>query len=283
MNKLLIFLIILMDPLEALYHRNTRKKGAKNLNCAVIGESGSGKSWLCLRFSDQYYKRYLKINFSVDNVVFTITEFLELVKTLPNCSIIIFDDAGLKYSSKRWWDELNQILGYTMQSFRYKIINVFFTIPILKWLDNVGRGMLHSRIEMKDPGIAVYKKLEYNPSMDKIYETSLYNFDVSRPPLKLVNAYEKKKDNFLKQEYEQYYLQALKREEKPLTIGPEAVDHYVNIVLNDLDRFSLKGKLNRDIIQVELKTSFPSTRLIFSACTKILEEKKEIQKYKEAG
>lgn len=268
------------DPLEALYIRNTRKKGAKNLNCAVIGESGSGKSYMCLRWSDQYYKRFLKNKFSVDNVVFTITEFLDLVKNLPNCSIIIFDDAGLKYSSKRWWDELNQILGYTMQSFRYKIINVFFTIPILKWLDNVGRGMLHSRIEMKDPGVGVYKKLEYNPSMDKIYETSLYNLEVSKPPIKLVNQYEKKKSLFLAEEYQEYYLKAKKREEKPLTIGAEAVSNYVDMVLNDMGRFSLKGKLNRDIIQVELNLSYPSTRLIYSGCIKKLEERKEIKKYK---
>lgn len=227
-----------IDFLQQLHDRNTVKLGAKNLNCAIIGESGSGKSYGALRIAELYYKIYLNKRFSTKNVVFSISEFLERVDTFgkeEKCSILVFDDAGLKYSSARWFDELNQILGYTLQSYRYRIINVFFTIPILKWLDRIGRGMLHSKIELKSIGNGAYYKIRYNQFNDKIYNrrTCLIKFNLPGPAL--TRAYEEKKHKFLQIEYTSYLQEAKAREMRKLELDKQDIEFYITKLLKDPD------------------------------------------------
>jgi len=229
-----------VDFLKLLYERNTQKLGAKNLNCALIGESGSGKSYAGLRICETYYKDYLNKDFTVNNVVFSISEFLERVGEFgvdEKNSCLIFDDSGLKYSSARWFDELNQILGYTLQSYRYRIINVFFTIPVLKWLDRVGRGMLHGKIELKSIGNGAYYKVRYNQFNDKIYNrrTCLIKFEL--PSKKLTNHYERKKHKFLELEYDSYLQNAKARELRSMELDKQDIEFYLDKLISDPDQY----------------------------------------------
>lgn len=229
-----------VDFLELLHDRNTAKYGAKNINCGVIGESGSGKSYGAIRIGELYYKRFMDKPFPVKNVVFSISEFLERIGEFgkdEKCSILIFDDAGLKYSSARWFEELNQILGYTLQSYRYRIINVFFTIPILKWLDRIGRGMLHGKIELKSVGNGAYYKIRYNQFNDKIYNrrTCLIKFNL--PNKKLTDAYEKKKHKFLEIEYNSYLQEAKAREMRKLELDKQDIEFYITKLMKEPEPF----------------------------------------------
>lgn len=225
-----------VDFLQILHDRNTAKQGAKNLNCAIIGESGSGKSYGALRMAELYYKLYLNKRFSTKNVVFSISEFLSRVGDFgaeSKCSILIFDDAGLKYSSARWFEELNQILGYTLQSYRYRIINVFFTIPVLKWLDRIGRGMLHGKIELKSIGNGAYYKLRYNQFNDKIYNrrTCLMKFNL--PGRALTRNYEEKKHKFLEIEYNSYLQEAKAKEMRKMELDKQDIEFYITKLLKE--------------------------------------------------
>lgn len=193
-----------------------------------------------MRIGELYYKNYLHKRFPTKNIVFTISEFLERVGEFgknEKCSILIFDDAGLKYSSSRWFDELNQILGYTLQSYRYRIINVFFTIPVLKWLDRIGRGMLHGRIELKSIGNGAYYKTSYNQFNDKIYNrrTCLIKFNL--PGNALINKYEEKKHNFLQIEYNGYLQEAKQREMQKLELDKQDIEFYITKLCKDPDPF----------------------------------------------
>lgn len=232
------------DFLELLFKRNTSKKGAKNLNCAVIGESGIGKSWGALRIADLYYEQKLGKVFPVENVVFTISEFIERVKKLSKCSIIIFDDAGLKYSSTNWYEELNQVLGYTLQSYRYKIINVFFTIPVKEWLDRIGRGMLHGQIEMKFVGQGVYTRMNYNPYKKQVYYRRMFLMSFSKPNEDLIKAYENKKRLFLNREYSSYLATAKKKEGKIISN-----DEIIKSILEDPKSCMVKDNFQLGLIQ----------------------------------
>lgn len=223
-----------VDFLQQLHNRNVEKNGAKNLNCAIIGESGSGKSYGALRISELYYEKYLNKKFPVKNVVFTISEFLERVGEMgtdDKCSILIFDDAGLKYSSSRWFDELNQILGYTLQSYRYRIINVLFTIPVLKWLDRIGRGMLHGKIELKSVGNGAYYKVKYNQFNDKIYNRRTCLIKFNMPGKTLIKHYEAKKHKFLEIEYQRYLQEAKQREMRKMELDKQDIEFYITKLL----------------------------------------------------
>jgi ABC-type dipeptide/oligopeptide/nickel transport system ATPase component len=217
---------------DLIIERNTKSKFARNINIALVGESGTGKSWGGLRIGELYYKKKYNRPFPVDNVVFTITEFLKMVRTLDKGSIIIFDDAGLKYDSKRWWDELNQVLGYTLQSYRYKIINVFFTVPVTDFVDKVGRTMLHGQIWFKIEGVGVYQKFKYHQNYKKTFVRNKRSIIFNPPNMDLVNAYEEKKNHFLTFEYAAYYAKAKKRRGKQLT-----VEEIINIILENPEKF----------------------------------------------
>lgn len=252
-----------VDFLKLLNERNTAELGAKNLNCGIIGESGSGKSYAALRIAELYYKRFLNKKFPLNNIVFTISEFLERIGGSgeeEKCSILIFDDAGLKYSSSRWFDELNQILGYTLQSYRYRIINVFFTIPILKWLDRIGRGMLHGKIELKSIGNGAYYKIRYNQFNDKVYNrrTCLINFNL--PGKVLIKKYENKKHIFLKNEYEEYYAQAQEREKTG--IKDFKINDIVLHVRENIKQYQIDGKLSRALLIAKLDLSQYKARYV---------------------
>lgn len=236
-----------IDILKIVHDRNTRKTGAQNINIAVVGSPGLGKSWLALRLCEIYYKRFLNKKFTADNVIFTISEFLNLINKLPPKSFIIFDDSGLKYSNKKWFEELNQILGYTIQSFRFKIINVIFTIPIINFMDKVGVNLLQARVDMIKPSWGNFKRLRFNPYDKKIYEHRIGLMEVAPPNEELTTAYENKKLEYITREYKTYYNISKMREARTMSI-----EGLVDLVKNDPNSFKIKGRYNARLIQSDL-------------------------------
>jgi hypothetical protein len=228
---------------DLIIKRNTRPKFPRNINIAIVGESGTGKSWGGLKIGDLYYKKKYNTPFPVDNVVFTIEGFLKRIQVLDEGSIVIFDDAGLKYDSKRWWDELNQVLGYTLQSYRYKIINVFFTVPVTDFVDKVGRTMLHGQIWFKWEGIGVYQKFKYHQNYKHTYIRNKRVLIFTPPPSDIVDQYEKKKHHFLTYEYAAYYSKAKQRRAKQLSL-----EEIVILVKEDPDKFISNKKYNANLI-----------------------------------
>lgn len=262
-----------VDFYQLLYDRNIKKKGAKNLNCALLGESGSGKSYTATSLCIEYYKTKLGKKFPIENIVFDIEEFLERVNSWERkekCNCLIFDDAGLKYSSSKWFEELNQILGYTLQSYRYRIINVFFTIPVLKWLDRIGRGMLHGRIELKgvskNGAFGAYYKRTYNQQTDTYYDRRTCLLAVN-PPEKsersFFRAYENKKHNFLQKEYDNYLKAAKRRNKLDTTNKQDAYKIADKIEKTNWKKYlNTKGTFSQEIIAVEYDVNYRLARAI---------------------
>lgn len=253
--------------LELLHKRNTNPRGPRNINLVVIGESGIGKSYATLRIADQYYIVKLNRPFPVENVVFTISEFIERVKSLGKCSIIIFDDAGLKYSSTKWYEELNQVLGYTLQSYRYKIINVIFTIPVKDWLDRIGRGMLHGQIEMKFVGQGVYTRMKYNSYRKQVYYKRLFLMNFAKPNDDLIGNYERKKKKFLDREYSIYLTQAKKKEGRVLSN-----DEIIKEILLDPKPYMIKDNFQLGLIQHNFNLAHNRSYAVLVVLRKMREE-----------
>ena len=96
--------------------RNRIKKN-RNLIALFIGDTGSGKSLSSIRLAER-----VDPNFSVDRIVFTVKEFLDLVNSgLPAGSVIVFDDAGLGINARLWQEMSARVFGMLTQGFRSSV------------------------------------------------------------------------------------------------------------------------------------------------------------------
>lgn len=91
-----------------------------------LGLKGSSKSSSCMGLA-----KLIDPNFSIKNVAFNIDEQVELSKTLPKGSVILFDDAGMMDggSSRRSMSTVNQVMMDIAQMCRTdKHITIYTTI-----------------------------------------------------------------------------------------------------------------------------------------------------------
>lgn len=129
-------------------------------NCLIIieGETGSGKSCFALNLA-QHYDPY----FSAKRIAFTGSEFLNLLSEVPSKGWIVWDEAGVNLSHRKWQSEINIAIMQVIQSFRYKFINVIFTLPSAQYLDKVPREMCHFVIRMVGRGQGTVYRIVKSP------------------------------------------------------------------------------------------------------------------------
>lgn len=151
--------------------------------------------------------------FTIDNVVFTPKQFMDLITDgMKKGSIIIFDEAGVGMPSREWYSLSNKMLSYVLQTFRFMNLGVIFTTPSIGFIDAQARRLFHmfvqtEKVDRRKKRVrARIKEMQHNPQMDKIYyknprkhkldtETeAISNIWIAKPSEKLVKAYEKKKE-----------------------------------------------------------------------------------------
>src|SRR5437870_4384364 len=103
------------------YIRN-RIRNNKNFLCAVLGPTGSGKTYTALRIAEE-----IDPSFGSSRIVFNPVDFMKILKGLPSGSVIVFDEAGVGMSAQEWQKKANKIFNYVLQTFRFRNIIVFFT------------------------------------------------------------------------------------------------------------------------------------------------------------
>jgi hypothetical protein len=121
-------------------------------NLFITGKTGSGKSYTSIRLAQEVTKMsYIASNqnaiFDVNrHVVFTPIEFIRLYndeEACPEGSCIIFDEAGVTFSSRDALTKANKLFSKLMQIIRHRRILVIFTAPDLSFIDKSARKMLH--------------------------------------------------------------------------------------------------------------------------------------------
>jgi hypothetical protein len=223
----------------------------KNFLIAIVGQTGSGKSYAGMKLGELYDFNH---DFDESHIVFSVDEFYDALETLGNNCFIMFDEAGLGFAHREYMSAINKMLAMVFQTFRYKFLNVIFTMPKLGFMDYVGRSLLHAVIRMIDQGEGVVYRVQPNYLGSEIYTPKVGLVKFGLPSQDLIAKYEVKKASFLNKTYESFKLEsrASKRPFKFLSLKELA-----DIIEKDRSQFESNGKLDAILISAELEIGLP--------------------------
>jgi len=174
----------------------------------ITGKVGSGKSFGALTMALANDP-----GFCIDRVVFTRTEFMELVRSLEKGSFIVGDEIGSWMDSRDWNTLESRKLSKIIETFRHKQLGVIWTVPQLRQVDINIRTMgdtsmetlkVHRRTQEVE---TKFKIVETNPLSGDVYrkfpvitndigKVTVNRLFLDRPPKSLEKLYLKKKEEF---------------------------------------------------------------------------------------
>lgn len=190
----------------------SRLRHNQNALIAMTGQTGTGKSMCGLEFA-----RLIDPDFSAEKVVFTVKDFLELLKTLNKGEVVVFDEAGVDFDARRSSSKKNVFFSNVLKTFRYRNIPTIFTLPHLAMLDKNARRLFHYWVKTHsidyERSICWTRFYVINSEDDwsdilKRYMVRVYDpithekrcivrVGFRKPPQKLVDDYEAKKHEYV--------------------------------------------------------------------------------------
>jgi hypothetical protein len=117
-----------------------------NILILITGPLRQGKSSVALSLAMRNDPHW-----DMSRVVFSTRDYVHVINQHPPPgSYIIFDDAGLGVSSRRWWEEASVIFGMVAQSVGYRRYATILTVPDMNWIEKTSRTLANYVIEMVD-------------------------------------------------------------------------------------------------------------------------------------
>jgi hypothetical protein len=107
----------------------SRVKANKNFLGTLCGATGSGKSYFSIGVGERYFK-----DFTVDDIVFTIKEYLDRFQEMKPGSMIIFDE-GESFNSRQSMSAQNVEFGTILSMIRFTQVSSIFTLPDIRQVD----------------------------------------------------------------------------------------------------------------------------------------------------
>jgi len=229
-----------------------RLENNKNALIAIIGETGSGKSYTALRLAE-----LIDDDFNVaEKVCFRPVEFVKAVQKARKHSVIVFDEAGVGIPAREWWSIQNRLLDYVIQTFRFKNLCVIFTMPNLNFIDEHARLLFHYVLEtqfidyeaetvvLKPFKVTTYSRTRKTyfvyPRVKNVVLTRLV---VSKPSERVVREYEVKKERYLNELYNEITETLESKVEKETRSIDEEIIAYFEENPHILKRFKKKTDL----------------------------------------
>ena len=129
----------------------TRFDANANVLLIVVGRTGSGKSWSCLRMCELWYKEKFDKPFPKENICFSLNEAGKRIRQggLEKGEFIIIEEAGVVANALEFQNKIVKFFHYVLQSFRCKNIGVIFNLPNLNLLTKTARSLAHGVFETK--------------------------------------------------------------------------------------------------------------------------------------
>jgi len=226
---------------KAIYSRI--HKGLNSI-LLILGARGIGKSYLAMIIAFRL-SAMSKREFTVDDVVFSMREFLERLKYYEDRKTkwawIIFDEVGLEVPAREFMKLINKIMSYVAQSFRKTAINLIVVVPHYTMVDLHIQLLSDFWIIMKKRGHGRIYKNRMNPFKGRAQTPLLCELEVGKlgEDLEdLLEAYENKRAEHLSGKYEEYLIEVEKKEEsqKPRDLLAEARIAYEQIIAEGIPK-----------------------------------------------
>ncbi len=190
----------------------------KNLIILIIGDTGSGKSYIAVKLAyelDKSFRNAEPEKIIRERVARRPREFASIIKNgnLKKGNAIIFDEAGVGISNREWHTAANKAMGSILQTFRNKNLIAIFTVPSKKYIDKQGRELAHYQVETqsidysKKKNIVKFMTCQHNPRYGTTYIKypqlvvdgkikKFKRFAFKRAPKEFIDAYEKYSGEF---------------------------------------------------------------------------------------
>lgn len=188
-----------------------------NLNAIAIwvGPTGSGKSYSALRLAE-----LVDPDFGLAHLAFSAENFLDLVneESLQAGQVIVWDEVGLGMPAREWQSIFNKSVGYILQSFRFKRIALFMTVPDQGFIDTQARRLFHYLFECVSID-RIFKRVvakpffvQHSPRFEKDYpkyprvklptgSVKMGSVSFAMPSKDLRDSYERKRRSYMDDYY----------------------------------------------------------------------------------
>lgn len=194
----------------------------KNAIIVINGSTGSGKSWSAISLAEEIAKK-LDTPFTINgNVDFSFSGLLKKTMKEENKkpgTCFVFEEVGAVgggAASREWQSKANKFFFSFMQTTRHRNQILIFTCPMFSFLDAGARSLVHMQLLMsginyeQEKAYVTPYALQVNPRTGKTYFKKLrfkwegknYKLDrhaIVKPPLDMVNEYEKMKTKYTTQ------------------------------------------------------------------------------------
>lgn len=253
--------------LQKIWKRMHRRN--RNYMGAMVGPTGSGKSWAALRMAE-----LIDPDFTVDQVAFSVGEFVELVnEDHPPGSVIVMDEAGVSMDSHTWYNSDQIQLGHILETWRHQNRAAIFTLPDFSGLQKSARGRMHALMEtwginyQEGMSRLRYRYIQQNPAEGDIYKKyHRFTNDIGveevckflylkTPSRSLRRKYDNRKESYT-EELNQQIQDSLGDAEEPAETDPMAVAEEI-IDSGDLDTYVSQHPVNKsryidaDLLEVD--------------------------------
>lgn len=189
---------------------HSRKSKGLNSIILVMGARGIGKSYLSLKIGETYDH-----NFNVNNVIFTMEEFLTRLNEVKKYAWLVFDETGLEVAAREFMTIINKVMSYIAQSFRYTAVNLICVVPNPDMVDIHIRELADFWIVVTNRGHARVYRTRMNPFRSGSLSTPLLcKLNITLPSQPLCDEYESKRRMVLDSKYTIYLQEILKQKGK---------------------------------------------------------------------
>jgi len=163
----------ILNSLVALF----REYQKNDMDCLILITSpkGFGKSTLSLQIAKRLHEKYLGTKFDIESqVVFTPEDVQDRIRSLPEYSALVWDEAVMGAMGEDWNRAVSRALKKDVTLCRTKHLVMLMNMPNIAWLDSKYRSTLvNFWIHIVSRGLAVWFFPDLRPSVSDCWHLDL--------------------------------------------------------------------------------------------------------------
>lgn len=251
-----------------VYYKYLRARTRKyKMNTSIIntGDTGSGKTIRAL-----IEATIINRNFDETKYANTAKEFLNVVDDSKKSDVVVWDEAGVSLSSRKWHSLSNIMTGEVLQTYRDRYLTVIFIAPDLSFVDVQARRLLNIFTETKrydqTKSLGYLYKISINRKKGEIffpwYQIRSMGTLINMPRINIPRESIKKISpsvlKAIKEKETEFKAKIRKNSLKMIQIieseeeNTDTIYDMINKVVSNQDKFmNIKGSIDQSLIQLE--------------------------------